>query len=145
MFMYEIASALVQDMLHAFLQMKPSTTDLALGKVNFEKNILLCKTLLKELQLKLMNSRATVQFSMNGQVWQKHANWSQKIYEFSHPYIFFKVLKVSFSHRMILSSVFFRKSNLKFSISKQFQLLPLYVFVGNLINLANSASYCSLK
>lgn len=58
--MYEIASALVQDLLHAFLQMKPSTTDLALGKVNFEKNILLCKTLLKELQLKLMNSRATV-------------------------------------------------------------------------------------
>ena len=47
-------------LLHAFLQMKPSTTDLALGKVNFEKNILLCKTLLKELQLKLMNSRATV-------------------------------------------------------------------------------------
>ena len=60
MSMYEIASALVQDLLHAFLQMKPSTTDLALGKVNFEKNILLCKTLLKELQLKLMNSRATV-------------------------------------------------------------------------------------
>ena len=41
MSMYEIASALVQDLLHAFLQMKPSTTDLALGKVNFEKRYII--------------------------------------------------------------------------------------------------------
>ena len=53
------------------------------NQVNFEKNILLCKRLLKELQLKLMNSRATVQISMNGQVWQKYSKWSQKLYEFS--------------------------------------------------------------